>query len=766
MIGDSVRRLEDQPLLRGRGRYVADLIQRGDLHMRVVRSEVAHARLRRVVTDGLRDAPGVALVLTALDLPPSLPKIATRMVGAREMLPYLQPVLARDRVRYVGEPVAAVFASDPYVAEDACEAVTVELEELPVELDACAAAFTWGDDGSGSEVVALVEDYGGVDEAFAGAHAVVELELTIGRHSGVPLETRGARAHLDQDTGILVVEGAAKVPHYNRDALATMLGLRRDMIVLREGHVGGGFGVRGELYPEDVLVALGALRTGRAVSWIEDRGEHLVATNQSRQQVHRIRAAVDAGGFVLAIDDEFWLDQGAYVRTHGATVPTLSLTMLPGPYRIPAYRARGHVRLTHKTPAGTYRAPGRYETTFVRERLVDAVAARLGLDRVAVRRTNFIAREEMPYRRPMSVLGTEVVYDSGDYALLLDRLLEHSDHQTMVEDVAARRAAGEHVGLGIAAFVEKSGLGPYEGAQMSVDSDGTVRVVTGVASLGQGVETAVAQIVADALGTDYRKVHVSHGQTDELAHGFGAFATRATVMAGSAAHRAALAVREKAIETAAELLEASSADLEIVDGAVCVRGTPARSVPLGAVAAALEPSGAPAARHDTGAGGRVVVRSDAHDVSVRHPPCRRPCRPRDRRRRGPALRGRLRHRPRRQPHARRRADLRRCRAGTRRGAAGGVPVRRPRPATGDIVHGLPLADRRRRAGDRRAPHRGRPVAAEPARCEGRRRGRDHRRRRRDRQRRRRRPRPSRRDPSPPDHPRRRPRPRPWRRERF
>ena len=319
------------------------------------------------------------------------------MVGSPEMVPYLQPVLARDRVRYVGEPIAAVFASDPYLVEDACEAVTVELEELPVDLDAGAAPFQWDDDGHASEVVTLSEDYGEVDVAFAGAHAVVELELTVGRHSGVPLETRGARACVDQATGVLVFEGAAKVPHYNRDALAVMLGLPRHMIVLREGHVGGAFGVRGELYPEDVLVALAARRTGRAVSWIEDRGEHLVAANQSRQQLHRIRAAVDARGFLLAIDDEFWLDQGAYVRTHGGTVPTLSLTMLPGPYKVPAYRARGHVRLTHKTPAGTYRAPGRFEGTFVRERLVDAVAARLGLDRVDVRRTNFVTKDEMPY---------------------------------------------------------------------------------------------------------------------------------------------------------------------------------------------------------------------------------------------------------------------------------------------------------------------------------------------------------------------------------
>jgi aerobic carbon-monoxide dehydrogenase large subunit len=592
VIGASVPRLEDGPLLRGRGRYVGDIVQRDDLHMRVVRSDVAHARLLVVDATRAREQPDVALVLTAADLPASMPPIAIRLIGYPQMEPYLQPVLARDEVRYVGEPVASVFATSAYAAEDAAELVAVEFEELPVLLDPRAEPVAWDHDGHDSEVMVLEECYGGVDEAFAAAHAVVELELSVGRHTGVPIETRGARAEVEPATGDLVIGGAAKVPHYNRDSIAAMLGLPRAKVVLHEGHVGGGFGVRGELYPEDVLVAYGALRTGHAVAWVEDRAEHLVATNHSRDQVHRIRAAVDAAGFVLAIDDEFWHDQGAYVRTHGATVPTLTMAMLPGPYRVPAYRSRGHVRLTHKTPAGTYRAPGRFETTFVRERLIDAVAHRLDLDRMDVRRTNFIAATEMPFERPMRMLGTDVVYDSGDYAWLLDRLIAHVDYPALLDDVARRRAAGERVGVGVAAFVEKSGLGPYEGVRMAVDTDGTVRVKTGVASLGQGIETVIAQIVADRLGTDYRKVVVSHGQTDELPHGFGAFASRATVIAGSAGHHAALDVKAKAIEAAAELLEAAPDDLELVDGAVRVRGTPTISMSLGAVAAALDPMGA------------------------------------------------------------------------------------------------------------------------------------------------------------------------------
>ena len=237
---------------------------------------------------------------------------------------------------------------------------------------------------------------------------------------------------------------------------------------LYEHHVGGGFGVRGELYPEDVLACAAALRLGRPVKWIEDRREHLIAANHSRDQHHRIRAAVDADGRILAIDDEFFHDQGAYMRTHAATVPDLAAAMLPGPYRVPAYRARGHVRLTNKTPCGTYRAPGRFESTFVRERLMDAIAAKVGIDPVEVRRRNLIAVSEMPYRRPFDTLGTEIVLDSGDYVLLLDKALAAVGWDALQAALKRRRAAGEAVGAGLAMFVEKSGLGPFDAVKINV----------------------------------------------------------------------------------------------------------------------------------------------------------------------------------------------------------------------------------------------------------------------------------------------------------
>jgi carbon-monoxide dehydrogenase large subunit/6-hydroxypseudooxynicotine dehydrogenase subunit gamma len=327
------------------------------------------------------------------------------------------------------------------------------------------------------------------------------------------------------------------------------------------------------------------------VKWIEDRREHLIAANHSRQQRHKVRAAVDADGRILAIDDEFFHDQGGYVRTHAATVPDLAAAMLPGPYRVPAYRALGHVRLTNKTPGGTYRAPGRFESTFVRERLMDAIAARVGIDRVEVRRRNLVAKEAMPYTRPLATLGTQIVLDSGDYAGLLDKALDAVQWSELAGELEQRRVRGEYVGAGLAIFVEKSGLGPFDGVRVSVDTSGFVEVVTGAASLGQGVDTVVAQICADALGADYRRVRVVHGRTDRIAFGMGAFASRVTVMTGEATRLAAVDVREKAIEVAAELLQQPVDALEIVDGKVARKGASAGpSMALGEIAKALEPT--------------------------------------------------------------------------------------------------------------------------------------------------------------------------------
>jgi len=586
-VGRSVPRLEDPPLVTGRGTFAADVSFAHQLHMRVVRSAHAHGRIVSIDTNAAKAAPGVVAIWTAADVA-DIPPIGFRLTRVEGLDPYRQPILAKDQVRYVGEPIAAVFATDPYLAEDAADLVAVEVEELPVLLaaDAPTGAF---DQNHSTEVTLVRKGFGDVEAALASAHAVVALDLAIGRHSGVPMETRGAVAR--ETRGILELHGAAKVPHWNRDTLARMLGRASSSVHLHEGHVGGGFGIRGELYPEDVLVCLAALRLRRPVKWIEDRREHLLAANHSRQQHFHVRAAVDAQGRLLAIDGEFFHDQGAYVRTHAATVPDLSAAMLPGPYRMDAYRMVGRIRLTNKTPGGTYRAPGRYESTFVRERLMDAIAARLNIDPIEIRRRNLIAASEMPYERTLGALGTELTYDSGDYAGLLDKALAAAEWPALNETIKRRRAAGEAIGIGVVMFVEKSGLGPFDGVRVTVDESGAVELVTGSASVGQGMETAMAQICADALGVDYARVRVVHGQTDRIAFGMGAFASRVTVLTGEATRVAATKLRAKAIAAAAPLLQSTAEVLDVVDGRVVSKKTAqGPSVSLGEVARALAPT--------------------------------------------------------------------------------------------------------------------------------------------------------------------------------
>jgi CO/xanthine dehydrogenase Mo-binding subunit len=588
VIGRSVRRLEDRPLVTGHSAFAADIAFPQMLHMRVVRSGHAHGRIMSIDASAALALPGIVAVWTSADVA-DIPPIDFRLTRVEGLAPYRQPILARERVRYVGEPVAAVFAADPYVAEDAAELVAIQVEDLPVVLDASAAPGEF-EPGRSTEAAIVEKSYGDLAAAFRDAAVVVELDLAVGRHSGVPLETRGAIARYDTARDVLELYGAAKVPHWNRDNIARMLRRSPASVHLLEGHVGGGFGIRGELYPEDVLVCLAALRLGRPAKWIEDRREHLIAANHSRQQRHKVRAAVDAEGRILAIEDEFFHDQGGYVRTHATTVPDLAAAMLPGPYRVPAYRAIGRVRLTNKTPCGTYRAPGRFETTFVRERLMDAIAARLSIDRIDVRRRNLIAKEEMPYGRPLATLSTEVVLDSGDYAGLLDKALAAVKWNELQDELKHRRARGECVGAGLALFVEKSGLGPFDGVRVSVDTSGVVEVVTGVASLGQGIETVVAQICADALGVDYRCVRVVHGRTDRIAFGIGTFASRATVMTGEATRRAAVEVRAKALELAAELMQKDAGEVTVIDGRVVRKGADGPSMTLGEIAKALEPA--------------------------------------------------------------------------------------------------------------------------------------------------------------------------------
>jgi len=583
VIGARLPRHEDPRLLRGRGRFGDDFSAPGQLWARVVRSPAAYGQVRELDITQAAKAQGITAVVTAADLPPGLAIPVRLMAADIDLSQYLQPILAGHTVRYVGEPLAVVVGDDPYACEDAAELMEIDIAEAPAVTDARAAGGTIAAEFGAS--------YGDTDAAFGAARHVVGIELAIGRHTGVPLEPRCLLAVPDPDTGSLEIFGMTKVPVWNRDLLASMLGLDETLIRVHSVDAGGGFGVRGEFYPEDFLIPWLAVRLGRPVKWAEDRAEHLVAVNHSRQQYHRIRAAFDANGTITALQDDIVHDNGAYCRTHGVAVPDLTVAMLPGPYRIPAYRGRVRVVLTNKTPCGTYRAPGRFEGTAAREHLLDVAADQLGLDRVALRERNLLTSDEMPHKRPITTLRTDVVLDTGDYPALLAAAAREAD-RLGYPVLAAQTGAGRLRGFGLAMFVEKSGLGPQETADVTVSKSGAVHVLAGGTSLGQGIQTVLAQIAADALGADPGVIHVTTGDTAAQPFGAGSWASRSTVVGGSAVHQAATAVRERAVQLAARMLEVAEDDLEVRDGAVSVRGDPdprSARVTLADIARAAEP---------------------------------------------------------------------------------------------------------------------------------------------------------------------------------
>jgi carbon-monoxide dehydrogenase large subunit len=385
--------------------------------MRIVRSPIAHGLFRGVDKTAALACPGVIAIWTPSDVA-DIPPIPLRAARPEGMEPFRQPILARDRVRYVGEPIAVVFAENLYLAEDAAALVTADIQSLSAVLDARVEPTEFLT-GINTEATVIRKEYGDVDAAFREAHTVVTLELSIGRHSAVPLETRGIVARYVAAKDVLELYGISDKQHMKREEIALLLNRPLAGVHLYDGHIGGGFGGRGELYPEDVLACLGALRLKRPVKWIEDRRENLVATTHSREQLHHVRAAADSDGRLLAMDDVFYHDQGAYIRTHGVRTADLAASMLPGPYVLPTFRVAGHIRLTNKTPVSAYRSPGRYESTFVRERVMDALAAKLNLDPVELRRRNLVAASEMPYRRPIESLEHEILLDSGDYLAIL-----------------------------------------------------------------------------------------------------------------------------------------------------------------------------------------------------------------------------------------------------------------------------------------------------------------------------------------------------------
>jgi CO/xanthine dehydrogenase Mo-binding subunit len=608
LVGERAPRLEDRRLLRGEGRFVGDVDIAGQLHMRVVRADVAHAAVHSVDVRSARAAPGVRAVLTGDDLA-DVERIPLRLDFGVDLDPYLQPALARDRVRYVGDPLAVVLAEDPYAAEDAAQLVEVELEPLPVTLDPVAALSEdapslW--DGRGNEATRLEKRFGDLDSAFGGAAHVVEVELRVGRHSGVPLETRGLVAVYERGRGELTIWGAALVTHYHRRVLSRLLGISVNKIHMRSTDVGGNFGVRGDFFPEDLLVPYLARLTGRPVKWIEDRAEHLVATNHAREQVHRIAAGFDEDGRLRGLRDEVWHNKGAYIRPTGIVASEITIGMLPWPYRVPAFEGVIHVVTTNKTPVGPYRAPGRYENTFAREQLFAIAAERLGMDPVELRRMNLLTADELPLEPDLTMGGEAFVLNSGRFDELLEQTLADAGFEAWREEAEHERASGRLVGTSVTCFMDKSGLGVYETAGIDVDVDGTVRVLIGGASSGQGIETVMAQIAGDELGVALEDIDVLHGDTDLVPDGVGSWSSRSTVIGGSAVLLAAAATAEKARRVAAELLEAAPDDLVLDGGRVFVAGSPDRGLGLGEIAAACDSASSERRGEEPGLGARRV----------------------------------------------------------------------------------------------------------------------------------------------------------------
>jgi carbon-monoxide dehydrogenase large subunit len=589
-----VRRNEDPRLLEGRGSFVDDIRLPGALHAAVLRSPHARARIVAIDASRARARPGVALVLTAADLgeldqptPLLIPHPA--LTHGRTPRP-----LARGEVRYVGEPVALVVAEDRYAAEDALEAIDVRWETLSavasLEAARAAGAPLVHADAPGNRAAQLAQRVGDPDAVFARAAHVLRERLWIERSCGSPIETRGVVADMDGRTGTLRVWDSTQAPLPIRNGLARLFGLPEFRVEVIAPDVGGGFGTKIMLfYPEEILVPLAAIRLGRPVKWIEDRREHLTAANQERGQLHDVEAAVDADGRILALRDRFVHDAGAYTP-YGIVVPLITATQLPGQYRLRHYAVEFEVVYTNTAMVTPYRGAGRPHGAFVMERVIGLIARQLGLESVEVRRRNFIQPDEFPWDVGLTFQdGGPTRYDSGDYPRGLAMALERIGFDQFRARQAEARRGGRHLGLGVACYVEGTGIGPYEGAHVRVEPSGRVLAVTGLTTQGQGHGTTFAQLAAEALGCDAADVTVITGDTSRFNWGAGTFASRALVVSGNAIAAAALKVRQKALKIAAELLEASPDDLEIAHGTVRVRGTPGPGLGLGALATVANP---------------------------------------------------------------------------------------------------------------------------------------------------------------------------------
>jgi aerobic carbon-monoxide dehydrogenase large subunit len=597
LFGERVQRVEDQRFLRGKGRYVDDVLAGQDvLHAAVLRSPHAHARIVDIDVSEMLDIDGVHLVWTHDDLTGPMAEPLPLLIPHPQLTHgRTQYALARDEVNHVGEAIAFVVADDRYLAEDAVGRIKVAYDLLPpvVGLDAARAAdHLVHDDVPGNVAARLEQQNGDAQAAIGSAPHTLSLDLTVERSASMPLEGRGTVARWDPDTGRLTVWTSTQTSTGVRAAVAAKLGLDLGQVDVVTPDVGGGFGVKiNHPWPEELLVPMAARSLGRVVKFTEDRREHFISAAHERGQQHHVEVGYDDEGRILGLDVRFWHDNGAYTP-YGLIVPIITSTQLLGPYKPGAYRVVFESLYTNTVMVTPYRGAGRPQGCYVMERTMDAIAAALGRDRTEVRAANFIQPDEFPYDHGLVFQdGRELEYDSGDYPASLEKLkalVGWDDFPAFREQMAR---GGRRVGIGLACYVEGTGVGPYEGAHVHIETTGKVKVATGLTTQGQGHATVFAQIVADALGVPFENVEVVTGDTRRMPYAVGTFASRAAVMSGSAVHLAALRAREKVLAIAADALEASEDDLEIVDGVVSVKGTPegTASIDLGTVAVLSNP---------------------------------------------------------------------------------------------------------------------------------------------------------------------------------
>ncbi|MBW9215529.1 xanthine dehydrogenase family protein molybdopterin-binding subunit [Mumia sp. zg.B53] len=592
-FGARVARVEDERFLRGRGRYLDDLAPDA-LHVAVLRSPHAHARIVDIEVDPLLDLDGVVAVYTYDDLTGAMAEPLPLLIPHPDLTHgRTQYALAKDEVNHVGEAIAMVVAEDRYVAEDAVDRIVVSYEVLPpvVGLDAARAADRLvHDDVPGNLAASSTQATGDALAAIGRAPHRLSLDLDVERSASTPLEGRGTLAKWDTDSGRLQVWSSTQTSTGVRAAIAAKLGLDLATVDVITPDVGGGFGVKiVHPWPEEVLVPMAAMALGRPVTFTEDRREHFVSAAHERAQQHHVEVGFDDDGRILGLYVEIWHDHGAYIP-YGLIIPIITSTQLLGPYKPPVYSVTFHSLYTNTVIVTPYRGAGRPQGVFAMERTMDAISAALGKDRADVRAANFIQPDEFPYDQGLIFQdGKALVYDSGDFPQMLDKIkaLVGWDEFTAMRD--EMRAQGRRVGIGLACYVEGTGVGPYEGGHIQVETTGKVKVSTGLTTQGQGHETAFAQIVADELGVRFEDVEVVTGDTRRMPYAVGTYASRAAVMSGSAIALTARSVRQKALELAADALEANVDDLELRDGVVEVRGAPGAQISLGTLAVLSNP---------------------------------------------------------------------------------------------------------------------------------------------------------------------------------